>query len=352
MASTRTSFANVTRSSLSRNDTRRSGGRRRTGKHVVGGRTVGKAHGRGRRVSRVSGTADQAEVDTRMDMEAMIAAEVVSGDSDGSPGELFVLPPDRVEYLRREIPARLRQNRLCVTSDEGEGLEGDEEGESCSIENRESCVNAEEEEDEMWSNEQLMSFLVRHAADEHARPPISRFHVGAAGLGESGTIYLGVNVELHGTTLGQSIHGEQFLIANAFAHGETRLEMLVVNELPCGHCRQFIAEMEGGLDMAVVVPSKEVNVAAGSLLPYAFTPDQIQEHPTQYMFSGRVVDGLVLEDDVRLKSDATAMAALAVRDFSLTEGREYLMRTHTRIHTHTCRPACLHQFLFLERIIH
>ena len=86
--------------------------------------------------------------------------------------------------------------------------------------------------------------------------------------------------------------------------------MLVVNELPCGHCRQFIAEMEGGLDMAVVVPSKGVNVPAGSLLPYAFTPDQIQGQPTQYMFSGGVADGLRPEGGARWGADAAARAAL------------------------------------------
>jgi len=71
-----------------------------------------------------------------------------------------------------------------------------------------------------------------------ARPPVSDYHVGAVGLGESGRVLLGVNVELHGLPLNQSIHAEQFVIANAVRVGERRLTRLAVSAEPCGHCRQ------------------------------------------------------------------------------------------------------------------
>ncbi|RWW63686.1 hypothetical protein BHE74_00029106 [Ensete ventricosum] len=53
-----------------------------------------------------------------------------------------------------------------------------------------------------------------------ARPPISNYPVGAVGLGISGRIFLGVNLEFPGLPLNHSVHAEQFLVANAAAHGE------------------------------------------------------------------------------------------------------------------------------------
>ena len=62
--------------------------------------------------------------------------------------------------------------------------------------------------------QQLLHELVPFAK-RFARPPISRYHVGISGLGKSGAIYLGVNLEFPGLPLSQSVHGEQFLVANA-----------------------------------------------------------------------------------------------------------------------------------------
>ncbi len=65
----------------------------------------------------------------------------------------------------------------------------------------------------------------------------------AIGLGESGHLYIGVNLEFPGLPLQHSVHAEQFLIANAAWHGERGLRRIAVNAAPCGHCRQFIAEL-------------------------------------------------------------------------------------------------------------
>ena len=54
---------------------------------------------------------------------------------------------------------------------------------------------------------------------------------------------MGVNLEFPGLPLQHSVHAEQFLIANAACHGERGLLRIAVNAAPCGHCRQFIAEL-------------------------------------------------------------------------------------------------------------
>lgn len=39
------------------------------------------------------------------------------------------------------------------------------------------------------------------------------------------------------------IHAEQFLVLNCVAHDEPGIQVLAVSEAPCGHCRQFFAEL-------------------------------------------------------------------------------------------------------------
>ena len=69
------------------------------------------------------------------------------------------------------------------------------------------------------SKQQLMVELIP-VARSYARPPISHYQVGAVGLGRSGDLYLGVNLEFDRQALNQTVHGEQFVTANAMAHGE------------------------------------------------------------------------------------------------------------------------------------
>ena len=59
----------------------------------------------------------------------------------------------------------------------------------------------------------------------------------------SGRLYAGVNLEFPGLPLQHSVHAEQFLITSAAWHGERGLRRIAVNAAPCGHCRQFIAEL-------------------------------------------------------------------------------------------------------------
>ena len=84
--------------------------------------------------------------------------------------------------------------------------------------------------------EQFLASLVQPTADL-ARPPISKFHVGAVGLGYSGRVFRGVNLEFEGLPLNYTVHAEQFLVANALQHGEKRIVFLAVSAAPCGHCR-------------------------------------------------------------------------------------------------------------------
>jgi cytidine deaminase len=149
-----------------------------------------------------------------------------------------------------------------------------------------------------------------------ARPPISQFNVGAVGITPAGDIYIGVNLEFLRMPLNNSVHAEQFLIANLRLHHETDLEMVAVNAAPCGHCRQFYSELACADMVQFLVPASpeaEESVQARTsysltdLLPLRFRPqDLLGDDPPP----------LLLEPQrLPLEFSEVARAAIADRGF-------------------------------------
>ncbi|GLT47831.1 hypothetical protein SLA2020_214930 [Shorea laevis] len=103
---------------------------------------------------------------------------------------------------------------------------------------------------------QLLPALV-DSAQSLARPPISKFPVGAVGLGSSGRIFIGVNLEFPGLPLHHSVHAEQFLVTNLSINAEPRLQYFAVSDPPCGHCRQFLQELRGAPDINILIISSQ-----------------------------------------------------------------------------------------------
>lgn len=133
-----------------------------------------------------------------------------------------------------------------------------------SLESRLSCSGPET----------LRHALREFATKSRALPHISNYHVEAAGLGASGRVYFGVNVEIPGHPLSATTHAEQFVLASAALHGERQLQALVVNAPPCGHCRQFMNELgNGGLGIHVIQENGSLSDSTqAKLLPDDFGP--------------------------------------------------------------------------------
>jgi len=111
-----------------------------------------------------------------------------------------------------------------------------------------------------------------------ARAPISRFCVGAVGLGASGRIFKGVNLEFEGLPLNHSVHAEQFLVANAAQHGEVQLRFIAVSAAPCGHCRQFLQEVWGVPEINILIADEHAETQSLLyFLPHRFGPDDLEE---------------------------------------------------------------------------
>lgn len=108
-------------------------------------------------------------------------------------------------------------------------------------------------------------------AAEWARPQISDYKVGAVGQGESGSLYIGANFEFEGVSLGETVHAEQAVVANAAAHGETGLVRLAVSAPPCGYCRQFLWELATADRLEILLAGK-TPARIADYLPGAFGP--------------------------------------------------------------------------------
>lgn len=120
-------------------------------------------------------------------------------------------------------------------------------------------------------NDNELAFALLPLAAACARPEISHFNVGAIARGVSGNLYFGANMEFIGSTMQQTVHAEQSAITHAWMRGEKALESITVNYTPCGHCRQFMNELNSGTRLHIHLPDMP-SATLGDYLPNAFGP--------------------------------------------------------------------------------
>lgn len=113
-------------------------------------------------------------------------------------------------------------------------------------------------------------------AREKAYAPYSKFRVGTALLTANGKIYTGCNVENASYPVG--ICAERVAISKAVADGEMDFSVIAVVGsgenycMPCGMCRQFMAEFckeDFEIIVAKSIDEYEI-IKMGELLPYTF----------------------------------------------------------------------------------
>lgn len=123
-------------------------------------------------------------------------------------------------------------------------------------------------------DEDALAFALLPLAAACARADLSHFNVGAIARGVSGTWYFGGNMEFIGATMQQTVHAEQSAISHAWLRGETSLKAITVNYTPCGHCRQFMNELNSGLALRINLPGRESHTLQ-DYLPDAFGPKDL-----------------------------------------------------------------------------
>lgn len=128
------------------------------------------------------------------------------------------------------------------------------------------------------------------AARAFAYTPYSHFKVGAALLGQNGTVYTGCNIENAGYT--PTVCAERTALFKAVSEGVKTFEAIAIvgslsgkaNTLvtgPCGVCRQALYEF-GGPSLTVILAKSETDyltTTLGELLPYGFGPQNLEIDP-------------------------------------------------------------------------
>ncbi|CPR19058.1 cytidine deaminase [Brenneria goodwinii] len=119
------------------------------------------------------------------------------------------------------------------------------------------------------SNE--LAFALLPLAAACALTPISHFPVGAVVQGVSGNFYFGANMEFSGMQLQQTVHAEQSAITHAWLRNERGLRSITVNYTPCGHCRQFMNELNDASSLRIQLPGRQ-SALLSHYLPDSFGP--------------------------------------------------------------------------------
>ncbi len=108
------------------------------------------------------------------------------------------------------------------------------------------------------------------AARENAYVPYSGFKVGVALLTSDGDVFTGCNIE--NSSFGATVCAERVAIFNAVSQGERNFRKIAVTAVPCGVCRQVMAEFCDG-DFEIIVAEDTENYRVWKLseiLPEAF----------------------------------------------------------------------------------
>lgn len=111
-------------------------------------------------------------------------------------------------------------------------------------------------------------------AQAQAYAPYSRFPVGAAILAEDGRVFAGCNVE--NASFGLTVCAERNAMAATVLAGAQPIAVAIVGNqpdvLPCGACRQVLAEFNPDLLVVTQGANHETQVRSlRELLPGAFT---------------------------------------------------------------------------------
>lgn len=132
----------------------------------------------------------------------------------------------------------------------------------------------------MLTNEMLLQIAME--ASKNAYVPYSHFHVGAAVECSDGTVFTGCNVE--NASYGSTNCGERTAMFKAVSEGHKDFVRIAIYSpdgedyaMPCGICRQVMAEFNYDMEIIISKANGEFKVMTlRQLLPEAFTPESLK----------------------------------------------------------------------------
>lgn len=125
-------------------------------------------------------------------------------------------------------------------------------------------------------SDQEFYFALLPFSPNYAEPNISKFFVGAIVKDTDGNFYFGANMEMEGMLMQYTVHAEQCALNHAFLSGAKGIEAIIVNYSPCGHCRQFINEINTAKDLKIYLPQIPEGKPLSHYLPDSFGPADLE----------------------------------------------------------------------------
>jgi cytidine deaminase len=128
------------------------------------------------------------------------------------------------------------------------------------------------------SAEQASLVAAARAVRERAYAPYSSFRVGSALRAENGEVFVGCNVE--NASYGATICAERTAILTMVAAGQRSVESIAVFTdaeklaMPCGLCRQVIAEFQRDAVLIVANPREHRVLRFAEIFPEPFVLDR------------------------------------------------------------------------------
>ena len=174
----------------------------------------------------------------------------------------------------------------------------------------------------MEIEEEALMVLLLPVASVYSIAPISNFRVGAVAKASVNParseydLYLGANIEFTGQALSHTVHAEQAAFVNAWLQGAIKLHSIAVPIAPCGHCRQFLYELEGRNTLMIITPGEGPSGFRSTrlveLMPEAFGPSDLKK-TAGLMAALNDGHGLTLKVDVK---DPLVLEALSAANRS------------------------------------
>jgi cytidine deaminase len=109
------------------------------------------------------------------------------------------------------------------------------------------------------SEQEFVGRMLEMLLTQGSIAPISHFAAAAvARVAASQDYYSGVNIEVVGRVLSNSVHAEQCLVSNIAMHDAGMIDVIATAPAPCGHCRQFLRETFGAESIKAWIYAKHV----------------------------------------------------------------------------------------------
>lgn len=121
-------------------------------------------------------------------------------------------------------------------------------------------------------SEKEFYFALLPFATNYAYPTLSKFMVGAVVQDIDGNFYFGGNQEYAGLLMQYTVHAEQCALNHAYLSGARGVKAIIVNYSPCGHCRQFINELNTAKELKIYLPQIPDGAPLSHYLPDDFGP--------------------------------------------------------------------------------